>query len=174
MSPQFPPRSYALIATWGRTWQLPDLADALTLEVSTRLRTSLGRCRPDRGHIRIAAFVLDAHSELLDEVLCHETAHAAVWRLHGPRTRPHGPEWRQLMRAAGFVPRTRVPARLFDSLSERALKQRTLFEHRCPVCGVMRDAGRPVPQWRCRTCRAAGRSGELSISRRAGMEASSR
>jgi hypothetical protein len=49
----------------------------------------------------------DALRDLLEEVLCHELAHVAVYRLHGRAVRPHGPEWKGLVAAAGFKPRAR-------------------------------------------------------------------
>jgi predicted SprT family Zn-dependent metalloprotease len=42
-------------------------------------------------------------------VLCHELAHLAARERHGDRIRPHGPEWKALMRAAGYEPKTRLP-----------------------------------------------------------------
>lgn len=163
-----PARCRPLIHQWARAWQAPNLAEHVTIEVSTRLRTTLGRCSPKLGHIRVAAFVLEAGPELLDEVLCHELAHAAVWRLHGAVSRAHGPEWSELMRAAGFLPRARLPAALLDALPLAAQEQRTVWEHRCPICDAKRRAGRSVPQWRCTTCRSAGRSGALLVTRRTG------
>lgn len=158
----------SLLAGWAHTWGLPDLERRITIRVSSRLRTSLGRCVPARGEVRIASFLVDAPRSLLGEVLCHETAHAAVHLRHGGNRRPHGPEWRALMRAAGFEPRVQLPRDALATLPKHAQRARRLWEHRCPVCHAAQFAGRPVRQWRCAPCRAAGLDGELVISRTTG------
>lgn len=152
------------VADWLELWGIPQLEQRLTFAVSTRLRTSLARCLLDRSEIRIASFLLDAPQVLVREVLCHEAAHAAVVALHGRRVQPHGGEWRELMRAAGFEPRARLPQ---ESLvwPARSSRARVLWEHRCPVCQARRLAGRPVRQWRCAVCRSAGLPGRLLIQR---------
>lgn len=152
------------IAEWYQLWGVPGLEHRLRLSVSTRMFRSLGRCAPHKLQIRIAAFLLDGPEELLEEVLCHEAAHAAAGEIHGKRVRPHGREWRSLMEAAGFPARLRLP--LPDDL-ERKLERRprAAWRHRCRVCDLERVAGRPVRQWRCSKCLAAGRSGRLEIQR---------
>ena len=104
-----------LIAAWGEAWGLPSLGDELTITLSSRFRTCLGRCTPTSNEIRIAAFLAHATPDLLHEVLCHEAAHAAAFRLHGGRLRPHGREWAQLMRVAGFRPRASIPTDELDN-----------------------------------------------------------
>jgi len=105
----------------------------------------------------------------LREVLCHEAAHLAVHVLHGLKARPHGAEWARLMRIAGFEPRVRFdPARLTSGLRSW-VRAGTAYDHRCPVCGASRMAGRPVRNWHCRRCADAGLGGVLEIvSRPAG------
>ncbi len=101
---------------WEEVWGLPGLLDSVTVEFSTRMRVSLGLCRPAQGRIRLAVSLLnggadpgtgglpasDVRSSLLEEVLCHELAHVAVHRLYGPRAKPHGPEWKSLLVKAGL------------------------------------------------------------------------
>jgi predicted SprT family Zn-dependent metalloprotease len=134
------------------------------------MRTTLGRCHPERAEVRIASFLLDASESLQREVVCHEVAHAAVHELHGRAARPHGREWKVLMRAAGYEPRVRFPAELLAQLPAPARGQRIAWEHRCPVCHAVRLAGRPVRQWRCSRCLGAGLPGEVVIERRSGLE----
>ena len=95
---------------WLHLWSTPDLATRTTIEWSPRLTRSLGRCYPERRLIRLAAFLEESENALLEEVLCHELAHLAARELHGRHIRPHGSEWKALMRAAGFEPKTRLPA----------------------------------------------------------------
>jgi predicted SprT family Zn-dependent metalloprotease len=158
------------IQTWGRKWGVPDLAGLVTVEFSGRLRRSLGRYHPAIGRVRLASFLQEAPREVLEEVLCHELAHVAVRHRLGASARPHGPEWAELVRSAGFEPLTRAPAKL---LHEKRVPRRlrplkpgsARFEHRCPVCHTTRVAGRPVPSWRCAECLDLGLPGAMVISR---------
>jgi predicted SprT family Zn-dependent metalloprotease len=108
----------------------------------------------------------------LAEVLCHELAHVVVWLEHGRRAKPHGPEWRALVERAGQRARLRLPAAApppspsgSGGPETPASGVRARWEHRCPVCQMVRVAKRPVRGWRCAECRAAGLSGELEITR---------
>jgi len=155
----------AHVARWGRLWGLPDLPDRVTVSFSRRQRVALGRCLPARGVVRLNARLLECPHALLVEVLCHEAAHVAAYLLHG-RCRPHGAEWKALMRAAGYAPaaRAQLPAEIEATL--RPPRRPRVYEHRCPVCRAVRLARRPVPQWRCAACLAAGRDGRIVIHRR--------
>lgn len=153
------------LTRWGALWGAPDVADRVRVVVSGRLRTSLGLYVSARDEVRLARFLLDGPPSLLLEVLCHEAAHAVVHRRHGRRARPHGREWRALMRAAGYPGHARLPAERLAALPESALRRRALWLHRCARCGRERLAGRPVPSWRCAPCRQAGRTGALEIRR---------
>lgn len=158
----FNPRAH--IARWAPLWGTPALADRVTVTFSRRQRVALGRCLPARGIVRLNALLLQAPADLLVEVLCHEAAHVAAWERFG-RCRPHGPEWQSLMRAAGYTPRVRATlAPELEALLRPARRARA-YEHRCPVCQAMRLARRPVPQWRCAACLAAGRDGRIVINR---------
>jgi len=92
---------------WAELWGLPGLTESVTVEFSRRFRSSLGLCRPAQSRIRLAAHLEKGNGDLLEEVLCHELAHVAVYRLHARAVRPHGPEWKGLVAAAGFEPRAR-------------------------------------------------------------------
>lgn len=154
-----------LIARWGALWDLPGLEDRVAISFSTRFRTSLGRCAPASGEIRLAAFLLDGPGGLLCEALCHEAAHAAVHELHRRRPKPHGPEWRGLMEAAGFEPRARIPAVLLEGLVPPATRRRPAWEHRCPVCHASWVARTAVQRWRCAACCEEGLEGRLVITK---------
>ena len=135
--------------------------------VNSHLRRALGRCVLATGRIDIRPDVASGRLSRLREVLCHELAHLAVHRLHGDRARPHGPEWRGLMAAAGFAPaasaRTCTVRRRMNTRTRTNRHSR--FEHRCPVCQMVRSARRPVRSWRCASCVAAGLTGVLMVTR---------
>jgi predicted SprT family Zn-dependent metalloprotease len=153
------------IGAWARIWETPGLERRLAIEFSERMRVSLGRCCPD-GTLRLAAWLRTAPGPLLEEVLCHEAAHAAVSVLHGRRRRPHGAEWRALMSAAGFAPRVQLPLAHLPIAQRARLRRAPVYEHHCPVCQSFRIARRAMPRWRCRACVDAGRSGKLVITNR--------
>ena len=98
---------------WCHLWGVDDLAPEISVEFSSRMSRSLGRCYPDRKLIRIAHFVLEESDALVQEVLCHEAAHVAAHYLYGSSIRPHGPEWKALMQQAGFPPSVRYGREIF-------------------------------------------------------------
>lgn len=102
-----PPDMQGSLEDWCHLWGVDGLSTEIRVEISTRMTRSLGRCYPDRKLIRIASFVLQESEELFQEVLCHETAHLAAYRLHGRSIRPHGREWKALMATAGYEPAVR-------------------------------------------------------------------
>jgi SprT protein len=167
MRPQMSEHLTDALRHWAVRWSLAGFEERVRVSFSTRLRTSLGRCVPAHAEIRVASFLLTGPPGLLHEVLCHEAAHVAAVELHGSGIRPHGPEWKALMAAAGFGPRVRIPVGEVDPLLRQVGPAGRLWEHRCPVCQMRRLAGRPVRQWRCAACTHAGLEGRLVISRTA-------
>jgi SprT protein len=100
-------------------------------------------------------------------VLCHEMAHLAVRKLHGRHVRPHGPEWRALLRSAGFEPRSRLPSPNGDPRPKRKRRAPYVYLHRCPVCQRYRIARRLMSRWRCSDCVTSGLEGRLTVTRHA-------
>jgi SprT protein len=147
-------------------WRIALLAKGTRLRSSARLCRSLGTYRPSRSQITLAAWLFDdAPRTLLEEVLCHEAAHAAVHLTHARRVRPHGAEWRAFMLAVGRQPRVRIPSALIPDSQKARLSRGRHWEHRCPVCRATRMARVRVTRWRCRRCVEAGREGRLVIER---------
>lgn len=159
-----PPRLQRRLDRWLERWGTPELASSLRIEFSPRLRRAFGRCYQDERLIRLTPSLLDTQSHLLAEILCHEAAHAAVYELHGAQARPHGEEWEEMMRAAGFEPRVRIPV-VVRSVAREAARDRVVYLHRCPVCELSRNAARPMHDWRCRTCVGTRSQGQLVIQR---------
>ncbi len=159
-----------LMARWAREWRIPALADRVRVVINPRLSASLGRCLPRRTLIELSPRLLQRGWRLRREILCHELAHLVVVVRNGPACKPHGSEWNDLMRAAGFDPRTAVVGgcRITAGNSAKpAPKARYVYEHRCPVCQFSRCARRPISRWRCAACSSAGLAGDLLITRRA-------
>ena len=157
----------ARVADWARLWQIPKLQEKIIIELSQRLRRSLGLARPAAGLIRLNPVLLqDANRDLLEETLCHEAAHVAVHEYHGPNCRAHGPEWRALMVAAGFRPRVKVPADEVNGLWIRTKSPVYQYEHHCPVCRTIYMARHTDRRWRCAFCVQVGREGRLVVTRR--------
>jgi predicted SprT family Zn-dependent metalloprotease len=159
-----PPRLQRRLERWLERWGTPSLSKSLRIEFSPRLRRAFGRCYQDERLIRLTPSLRDTQSHLLAEILCHEAAHAAVYERHGAEARPHGEEWEEMMRVAGFEPRVRIPVAVRNTLPEGA-KDRVVYLHRCPVCDLSRHAARPMHNWRCRTCVSTRSQGQLVIRR---------
>lgn len=96
-----PSEAQQLLRRWFDLWACRGLESRLEIVINKRFKTTLGRYDHRHRRISLAAFLLDAPKALFTEVLCHEAAHAAVAELYPYRVRPHGPEWRALMRTAG-------------------------------------------------------------------------
>ena len=139
---------------------MPELADNVVIEFSERLRSALGRTRVDVRRVRLNPILVRTSEKILEEVLCHELAHIAVYERFGSSVKPHGPEWAIFVRQAGYEPRLRISVAGSSTLiSDRR------FEHLCPVCQTTRCAKRPMRRWRCASCVDAGLEGKLIIRR---------
>jgi predicted SprT family Zn-dependent metalloprotease len=149
-----------LLSEWSRLWNVAGLEDDLTIVYSSRLRRSLGRCRPQSLVLTLHPILKSLDSRWFREVLCHEAAHVVAHR-SGHRT-PHGAAWKKLMAIAGFEPRIRLkaPASLTAS---RASPRHGRYEHFCPVCQWSRLARTRISRWRCADCVASGLDGRLAV-----------
>lgn len=147
----------------GEVWGIPDLARQVSISFYPKPSRRLGLARPARGEVRLDPSLRSAPPSRRREVLAHELAHVVVFLRHGPGRRPHGPEWRALLREAGFVPsRTLAGDGPSAPLAPRPARR---FRHTCPVCHAHRRAGRPMSRWRCAACVANGLEGSLVIER---------
>lgn len=162
------PASRGAIAEWASLWGVPGLERRVSVRFSARLSASLGRATPARRSVRLAAALRTGPPAFLAEVLCHELAHVAAWEIHGEGIRPHGREWKELMRQAGYRPSTRLtppPGLALPRPRPRRRRRRYLYDHRCERCGWSRLARAVVRRWRCPPCAAAGGEGKLAIWR---------
>jgi predicted SprT family Zn-dependent metalloprotease len=72
-------------------WSLPKLAEDVQIDYSKRMTTALGLCLPERRTIRLNYKLRDKDTGLIEEVLCHELAHLAIYQKFGRKVKPHGP-----------------------------------------------------------------------------------
>jgi len=153
-----------LIGRLGSVWSIPKFSRTVSVEFSTRMTASLGRCFPARGLVRVNATLRDGPEETLREVLAHECAHVAAYRKYGRHVKSHGREWQGLMRAAGYSPSTRLPSPGTPATAGERTK-RGCFEHRCPVCQATRVARTSARRWKCLACVEDGLDGEMVVTR---------
>lgn len=145
-------------------WGLAGFEENVTICFSRRMCRALGRCYVKRRRISLSKRLREMPISILEEVLCHESAHLAAFQLCGENHRPHGPEWAHLMRLAGFDPRRRLVLDEYGiSTPSKQLSQ--FYVHFCLVCQMERVARRAVRTWRCADCRALGLDGLLEIRR---------
>jgi len=156
-----------LLGGWGRLWGVADLAQRVRVERSARLSASLGLCYPLKGRIALNPVLFKpANRALLIEVLCHEAAHMAARLLARRRIKPHGPEWRRLMRMAGYEPRVRIaPHAVFGYKRVNKRRAHYLYRHTCTECGARFTARRTDHRWRCAACYDGGSGGMLKVVR---------
>lgn len=148
-----------LIRRLARKWRVPSLVDT-TVEWSHRLTRSLGLAFPERMLIRLDVRLRDPrYASTLQEVLCHELAHLAVYVLHGRDAAMHGLEWRRLIEVAGNEPRMGIHIPELVSRNSAFVR----YEHFCPKCHAKRFAKRRQTTWRCVACRRLGLEGLLII-----------
>lgn len=165
-------RLRTLSSKWYEIWEV-NQATTVDVKVNRRLRRSLGICRPTNALIGLNNILLQpGNDELLEETLCHELAHLITHQRYGRRARPHGNEWATLMLSAGFRARVQIPSHevsgyVPSTQSAPAARQRRYeYEHYCPACDATMTARRTNYRWRCAPCLSAGRSGELTVTRR--------
>lgn len=97
---------------WCALWKTEGLVAEMSISLSRRMTSSLGRAHYRRKHIGLQHALIDpCAADLLREVLCHEAAHLAAYELYGSKIRPHGREWRTLLASAGFPPRVTIDSK---------------------------------------------------------------
>ena len=98
--------------------------------------TTAGRAFFREFEIRLSSIVLKTHDQVNDTVL-HEYAHLVVFENHGLRAKPHGPEWRSVMKMLGLEPRV-----THSYPVERQSREHKFF-YKCEICGFVLKRVRP-------------------------------
>jgi predicted SprT family Zn-dependent metalloprotease len=143
----------------AKLWKRPDL-EQLQFRVNEHLVSTIARWVPSTDVIELSPSA--ARRRVRREVVCHEAAHRVVWERYGRRARPHGAEWRALVRAAGFDPKATL---VRCGERHRRATDAPMFRHVCLVCQFSKRAKRRMVRWRCPECRAVGLEGILRIER---------
>lgn len=125
-------RTLKLLAEATIWLRIPTLQASIRFDLQGR---SAGQARlAARGPalIRYNATLLRANPEdFLDSTVPHEVAHLVAFARHGPRIRPHGAEWVEIMRHFGAEP-TRCHAYDVTGLKTRALRE---LDYHCTCRG---------------------------------------
>lgn len=151
----------AYLRSLAKLWKHPRIAK-LRIGVNPLLTSTVARCVTGVDIIELSPSAARRGARLQLEILCHEAAHSVVCERYGRAARPHGAEWRALVRAAGFGPRATL-ARCGQR--RRRVADTPTFRHVCPVCQFSKRAKRRMPAWLCPECRAIGLDGALRIER---------
>lgn len=134
--------------------QLPCPVIRFDLRGRSAGQARLAQRRKQADVIRINSQLLATHSqEMIEVTVPHEVAHVAIYRRYGRHVRPHGPEWKALMRAFGVCAET---CHALPTTPARRLKR---FRY---VCGCKEPAwltsirhrrAQNGTVYRCRRCR---------------------
>jgi predicted SprT family Zn-dependent metalloprotease len=144
-------------------WGIPELRNATSFQFNPRLTRTVARWVLAGRCLEVGPRFFDSDRNQT-AILCHEYAHAAAVLRFGPAVRPHGPEWRQFVRAAGFEPMARHRGSIAAVRSPSLRRARpAVFEHRCLICQSVRLGRRKMTRWRCAQCVQDGLSGDLRI-----------
>jgi len=140
-----------------RLWNVEEIQGEIKVEFCGRLTRSLGRTLSSQKTIRLNMELCTTLKDYLDEVICHELAHVVTVHQHGPSSRPHGEEWRNLVRLAGYEPSVRMQVN--GQVPPRKVPKK--YKHYCPVCHLQRISRTKITRWRCSECVANGLTGQL-------------
>lgn len=143
------PRTLASIAArCGQAWDTPGLGRRVRIRYNPRLRTTIGRAFLEEDLIELNPRMLADHPNELIPTLVHELAHMVVHWRHGV-VRPHGIEFRTLMRCLNLSPDAThsVPVGAY-----RVRRKRYLYLHVCKRCGASFLARRVSRQYYCGAC----------------------
>jgi len=158
-------RAARIVRRCARRWNVAQLLQTPpTIKVSTRLKRRLAVASPLKNRVHFNVCLLECDIGFIEEIVCHEVAHLVAYLIHGPRIKPHGKEWRELVIAAGHRPVVRYKTLSWSQSGAASVSPKTMYVHTCPACHFSRRAKRAMRQWRCPVCRALGLEGHLCIT----------
>jgi predicted SprT family Zn-dependent metalloprotease len=132
--------------SWSLRFELPRLAERVTLHWHARLRTTAGLARLDCAMILLNPRLL-AFPEELTRTFLHELAHLVAHARHPRRLiDPHGPEWRQACRDLGLADEKRCHT--LPLATPRRVERK--YTYHCSQC--RREVRRVRPFRRAEAC----------------------
>lgn len=113
-------------------WRMDSLIPRVRIVYNPRLSTTLGRACLENRRVELNPRLLGEHPDQLLPTLAHELAHLVVYERYGKSARPHGTEFRRLLRALKLPDEAKhhLPV---DHLRRNRAKY--LYLHRCGDCG---------------------------------------
>jgi len=133
----------------AQAWNYPGISRRVSIAYNTRLRTTIGRAILDDRRVELNTRLLRENPRELPGVLAHELAHIVVYLRYGP-VRPHGRQFRQLMRAVGLSAAT---THKLKTAHLQRRRRKYLYLHCCDTCGYSFISRRV---WRSYYCVACG------------------
>ncbi|MBB3104968.1 SprT family zinc-dependent metalloprotease [Azomonas macrocytogenes] len=125
--------------------------------VSLKLRgQKAGVAYLDENRLRFnTQLYLENKEHFLHQTVAHEVAHLVAHQLFGPRIRPHGKEWQQIMRGVFDL----TPARCHQYQVARRKSRRYIYRCECPDRDFAFSARRHAlvakgHRYRCKQCNA--------------------
>ncbi|MDP6635516.1 MAG: SprT-like domain-containing protein [Phycisphaerae bacterium] len=138
----------AIAGRCGLVWDMPDLAERVTIVYNPRLRTTLGRAMLEDNRVELNVHLLRAYPDELLGTLVHELAHLVVRMRYGD-VQPHGVEFKALVRSVGM---SAAATHHLDTERLNLRQRKYAYLHRCSECGVMFIARKPRRDCYCRAC----------------------
>jgi len=120
-----------------------------------------GLAYPVRNLIRLNLDLLRANPEdFIEETVPHEAAHLLTWAINGLKAKPHGAEWKGIMRDMGREP---VVCHTYAASRVRG-RIRKVFYYACDCAGdnhtftvIRHKRAAAGMRYRCATCKVAVR-----------------
>lgn len=135
---------------FGRRFPCPEVRWDLRGRAAGQVRLPLKGAPLIRFNLQLLRNNGDA---FIDRTVPHEAAHLVVHRLYGRRARPHGPEWRSVMRLFGAD-----ASRCHDyDVSQATVRRLTRFPYRCDcrehqITSIRRNRMAAGQVYHCRVC----------------------
>ena len=110
-------RIQAKSAEYFLLWDMPDIVGSVVIQFSDQLRATLGRTHVNVRKVRLNSLLVCVNEKILDEVLCHECAHIAVYERFGRIAKPHFDKaWKRACKEA------KIGIRIFHDFRRTAVR----------------------------------------------------
>lgn len=90
--------------------------------------------------------------QFLDEVIAHEIAHLLVYKLYGPKAKPHGKEWQSIMWQVFHVQPKTTHSFNLDSVRGQGFEYRCSCQVHCLTIRRHNKVLKGLANYRCTRC----------------------